>query len=271
MKKMIVLFVMMFAVCGTHVLGADDKVLFPTDAVQENSAYIYPYSPTTIYRVYCRDDRLVDIALQPKEEFRGIFGADTVRWIIDQEISGSDNAKQWHVYIKPIKNTEDLSTTLNINTNLRIYHIEAYVSLKNFTPIIAWTYPLEEKLAILRAQEQEKSDEENRIFSNVSMTDVNFNYRITTKKGWAIFQAAYHWTPITVCDDGNKTYIKMPESISSSDAPGLFINDQGKLELVNYRVKKSYYIVDRVFDKAEMRNGKEIVVIERLKQREGER
>ena len=66
-----------------------------------------------------------------------------------------------------------------------------------------------------------------------------------------------------VFDDGQKTYIQMPDTMASGDAPTLFIKEQNKLELVNYRVLKNYYIVDRLFDNAEMRNGQEVVRIKR--------
>jgi len=44
----------------------------------------------------------------------------------------------------------------------------------------------------------------------------------------------------------------------------LFVKGDEGLALVNYRVKGDYYIVDRLFQKAEMRNGmKETVLISR--------
>ena len=67
-----------------------------------------------------------------------------------------------------------------------------------------------------------------------------------------------------VFDDGTKTYIQMSGHMSSGEAPALFVKSDEGLALVNYRVKGDYYIVDRLFQKAEMRNGlKETVVISR--------
>ena len=68
-----------------------------------------------------------------------------------------------------------------------------------------------------------------------------------------------------VFDDGSKTYIKMPETMKSGDAPALFVKENNTLVLVNYRVKISYYIVDRLFEEVEMRNGKQLVKIKKLK------
>jgi type IV secretion system protein TrbG len=48
----------------------------------------------------------------------------------------------------------------------------------------------------------------------------------------------------------------MPQAARSSDMPPLFVlGTGGKAELVNYRVRDSYYIVDRLFEAAELRLG----------------
>jgi len=92
---------------------------------------------------------------------------------------------------------------------------------------------------------------------------MNFNYKIEEKSGF--FGGSYSWTPKMVFDDGQKTHIQMAATMSSGEAPALFVSDGKEVMLVNYRVKKNYYIVDRLFAQAEMRNGlKEIVVIKKI-------
>ena len=52
--------------------------------------------------------------------------------------------------------------------------------------------------------------------------------------------------------------------MKSGEAPALFVKDDEGVNLVNYRVKDNYYIVDRLFNQAELRCGlKEIVVVSR--------
>jgi type IV secretion system protein VirB9 len=59
-----------------------------------------------------------------------------------------------------------------------------------------------------------------------------------------------------VFDDGKKTFIQMPKELRVYEAPTLFILDEdSEPMLVNYRVKGDYYIVDRLFDQAELRVG----------------
>ena len=63
------------------------------------------------------------------------------------------------------------------------------------------------------------------------------------------------WRPLAAFDDGQQVFVEMPEKINMMEAPPLFVvGDQGP-ELVNYRVQGRYYVVDRLFTKAEMRIG----------------
>ena len=57
-------------------------------------------------------------------------------------------------------------------------------------------------------------------------------------------------------DDGTKVYIQFPSGLKQGEAPPLFvIGGDGKPALVNYRVKGTTYIVDRLFAAAELRHG----------------
>jgi len=50
--------------------------------------------------------------------------------------------------------------------------------------------------------------------------------------------------------------------LGTSEAPPLFLSDEnGSGQLVNYRVKQNYYVVDRLFDRAELRLGDTVVGI----------
>lgn len=53
----------------------------------------------------------------------------------------------------------------------------------------------------------------------------------------------------------------MSPEMKNTEAPALFIKDGDDLNLVNYRVKGDYYVVDRLFDVAELRSGKDEKVI----------
>ena len=64
------------------------------------------------------------------------------------------------------------------------------------------------------------------------------------------------WRPLRAFDDGKKVYIEFPSGIAQGEMPPLFvIGPAGGSELVNYRVNRNYYIVDRLFAAAELRLG----------------
>jgi len=51
-------------------------------------------------------------------------------------------------------------------------------------------------------------------------------------------------------DDGRKTFIQMPASAAARETPVLVVlGAERKPEMVNYRVKRDLYIVDRLFER----------------------
>ena len=80
------------------------------------------------------------------------------------------------------------------------------------------------------------------------LDSLNFRYRIEGDDP--------PWRPLRAFDDGHKVFIQMPSGLSQGEAPPLFIaGADGRPNLVNYRVRGSYYIVDRMFGAAELRLG----------------
>src|SRR3546814_900426 len=57
-------------------------------------------------------------------------------------------------------------------------------------------------------------------------------------------------------DDGRQTFVEFPASIAVGEAPPFFIiGPMGEAELANYRVRGRFYVIDRIFDVAELRLG----------------
>jgi len=82
----------------------------------------------------------------------------------------------------------------------------------------------------------------------VRVDNLNFRYRIEGDDP--------PWRPLRAFDDGRKVYIQMPSGLSQGEAPPLFIaGADGRPNLVSYRVRGPYYIVDRMFGVAELRLG----------------
>jgi type IV secretion system protein VirB9 len=94
---------------------------------------------------------------------------------------------------------------------------------------------------------------------SANVSDLNFSYRIRTTQG-----RRPAWLPTRVFDDGRRTWIEMPPQASSTDLPPLFVITGEGVELVNYRLQGDRYVVDRVFDVAELRLGTHAPIIVRL-------
>lgn len=92
--------------------------------------------------------------------------------------------------------------------------------------------------------------------------NLDFRYRITGDNP--------HWRPLRAFDDGRKVYIEFPKDIAQTDAPPLFVvGASGSSDLVNYRVRGRYYIVDRLFGAAELRLGEDKQQIVRITRTDG--
>ena len=72
-------------------------------------------------------------------------------------------------------------------------------------------------------------------------------------------------------DDGRKVYIEFPSGIIQGEAPPLFVvGSEGENQLVNYRMKGRFYIVDQLFAAAELRLGQYPLLVFRISRTVGE-
>ena len=219
-----------------------------------NAIMTYDFTPGYLYQVYTAPLKITDIQLQPGETIEGKPACgDTVRWILGVGKSRKDGMVQQHIYIKPTK--PGLHTTLIVTTNRRTYHIELHSYKDTFMAAVNWHYPHDEmRLAMT---------EEKTVVSHVDINKLNFGYDVEVKKG-----SRPIWMPVKVFDDGRKTFIQFPAEMLVREAPALFIlSRKGKTQLVNYRVKDRFYVVDRLFERAELRLGEKSQNIVRIARR----
>jgi len=212
-----------------------------------NAVQVYPFAIGALYQVYAAPGQVTDIALQPGEQLVGagpVAAGDTVRWIIGDTESGSGAAKQVHILVKPTR--ADLQTNLVINTNLRTYHLELRSTEKTYMASVSWQYPADQLIALRR--QNTRAAEMQAVASGVDLQSLNFRYRIEGDSA--------PWRPLRAFDDGTKVYIEFPSGIAQGEMPPLFvIGPSGNSELVNYRARQNYYVVDRLFSAAELRLG----------------
>ncbi len=215
----------------------------PGDASLVGALHEFPYERGALYAIQASPQRITDIALEPGEMLLSVSAGDTTRWIVADARSGAGPTSQAHVLVKP--NAASLATNLVIMTDKRVYHAELKSVAGPAMAAISWRYPtdliLQNQAAPIAAAPPPPPP------PAFSPTTLNLRYRIDGDK--------VDWRPLAAFDDGQQVFVEMPEKINMMEAPPLFvIGDQGP-ELVNYRVQGNFYVVDRLFTKAEMRIG----------------
>jgi len=89
--------------------------------------------------------------------------------------------------------------------------------------------------------------------------------------GYAIEGDRPSWRPIRAFDDGRQVFIQFPPSLATGEAPPLFvIGASGRAELVNYRLRGHFYVVDELFSAAELRLGEKHQQVVRIVRSDGQ-
>jgi type IV secretion system protein VirB9 len=232
----------------------------PTTSSFVNGAQVFAFADDAIFEGYVAPGLVTDLALQPGETLVAVASGDTARWAIGDTTSGSGDAKQTHVLVKPF--STGLVTNLVITTDRRAYHVRLVSTRGTAISSIRWSYPQDDLLALRR--NAETAQKATPVAGGLSIERLNFNYTLSGDKP--------AWRPLRAFDDGTRTYIEYPASLATSEAPPLFVlGPDGKAELVNYRLRERYYIVDRIFDAAELRLGlkkQQVVRISRIAARD---
>ena len=218
----------------------------PTGYGYINAIQVYPYIEGALYRLYAAPEQVSDIALQPSEILVAVSAGDTVRWVIGNTSSGKGDGSQVHILVKPF--APGLMTNMVITTDRRAYHLALVSTEKIAMAALSWTYP-EDQLIALKVQ-NDRAEAAAPVASGLSLEELQFRYAITGDNP--------PWRPVRAFDDGAKVYIEFPDRIDQGEAPPLFVvGPSGDSELVNYRVRRNYYIVDRLFAAAELRLGED--------------
>ena len=235
-----------------------DARMAPTREGYVNAIQVWPFTDGALYQVYASPGRVTVIALQPGEELVTVAAGDTVRWIVGDTSRGSGADLRVSVLVKPTRT--GLKTNLVITTSRRTYLIELTSTEKAWMASVSWDYPKDRMLALQR--QAQAATAAAPVDAGLSLENIRFRYAISGSNP--------SWKPVRAFDDGEKVYIQFPAGIAQGELPPLFvIGAQGDGQLVNYRFRSPYYVVDRLFGAAELRLGgfkggkAEVVRIER--------
>jgi type IV secretion system protein VirB9 len=214
----------------------------PRRAGYYNAVQVFPFSPGALYQIYASPGQITDIALEPGEQLTGsgpLAAGDTIRWIVGDTESGNGDTRRVHIMVKPTR--PSIETNLVINTDRRTYLIELRSREKLYMPSVAWFYP------------------EDRSGRSKALPLTPFIPEMSERRYRYVIEGDNPpWRPVNAYDDGRKVYIEFSPGIAQGEMPPLFVVGQdGKPELVNYRVYRNILIADRLFAAGELRLGEE--------------
>jgi type IV secretion system protein VirB9 len=103
---------------------------------------------------------------------------------------------------------------------------------------VSWQYPQDQLIALRR--HNAVAEAATPVDTGLDLARLNFRY--------AIEGDTPAWRPLRAFDDGAKVFIEFPRGIRQGEMPPLFVlGPEGGAELVNYRARQNYYVVDRLF------------------------
>ena len=214
---------------------------------------LYPYDEGQEPVVDCAPLRTTDIQLEPGETITDVASGDSERWLVTPASSGNPRNPTPHLAIKPT--AAGISTNLTIYTTKHIYHLMLRSRAGHEIQEVAFYYPEELKQQMqdadhAAAKARDPHSESDGVVASLTSLDpgvLNFSYAVSGPK--------VPWKPIRTFDDGTHVFIQMPATMKSAEAPALMVAAGDGSEMVNYRVRGDYYVVDKLFDQAVLVSG----------------
>lgn len=218
-------------------------------------------------KLTCSPTRACDLEMQPGEKINKVVLGDKVNWTWGQAESNEKGQPVQHVIVQPRDNS--LETNVIITTDRRTYHVKLYAPKQEgvYLNRVGFYYP-DELVAAWQYQErasaQAKVLERSQRITDESFSPENmdFDYKIS---GSADFR------PTRVFNTGKKVWIEIPKFVfEASELPVLvLIDEDSKANVVPYHVKRpsdanpqrGYFVVDKLFTKAELRVAEEKVTV----------
>jgi len=227
---------------------------------------IFAWSPGRVFEVWTAPLRVTTLTLGDGETLVSRAAGDTVRWQIGETTSGAGPDQRTHVLLKPLE--RGLETNLVLTTNLRVYYIELKSGpADGFNAAVAWNTPAGAYASPFTGAGGAGAPGGPRPIPDPVATPegpLDARYRIEPQGRRA------RWTPTAVFNDGARTFIAFADDLQTDEAPALFVlAADGEAQLVNYRQAGGLFIVDRVFDRAELRLGDRRPQIVRIRRLQG--
>ena len=224
---------------------------------KKSDGVLYPFDEGSEPIVDCAPLRTTDVQLGVGETVTDLALGDSERWMATPASSGDPRNPTSHIALKP--QASGLETNLTIYTTRHIYHL-VLRSRGRAMQEVEFHYP-GDLLSAMASADAVAAKSQAAVAADppgddagvavkvaaVDPAELNFAYRIDGPN--------LPFRPLRAFDDGSHVYIQMGSEMKSSEAPALLIAAGGGTQMVNYRVDGDYYVVDRLFNRAELVQG----------------
>lgn len=205
------------------------------------------YLENNIYKVYAKPLVATAINFRDTEQIKSVVFGDSYYW------NAINQGNQ--LIIKPLE--YGVSTNLFVTTDRGKYYFNV-VSAKEgsniFNPVINFIYPQDEIAKQNKLLEQKKYEIPLKV---TNIEDMNFQYR---------WKKNLEWSPISISDDGERTYIYFSEK--TEDVPAFYMKgNDGKPSIIMANIKTNpsgqrVMMINRTFKEGYLRlNSKDIKII----------
>ena len=217
---------------------------------------VFAWSPGRVFEIWTAPLRVTTLTLGEGETLVSKAAGDTVRWQIGEVASGAGSARRTHVLIKPLE--RGLETNLVLTTNRRVYLLDLRSGAADaFNAAVAW----DDAGQAGKVAEPETPARVDQVATPQGPLDARYRIEPLGRRA--------RWTPTSVFNDGRRTFIAFSTDLQVDEAPVLFVvAPDGEAQIVNYRQQGGLFVVDRLFDRAELRLGDrrpQVVRIRRLR------
>lgn len=199
---------------------------------------LLPYSPGLTNDIMLRVGYVTDITLPRGDSLQRITSGDSQRFKYETFYDRSSST--WHLYVQPLQNTA--STNIVISTDKHIFHADLKVA-EFCLPSVKWDIP-----DMVNVQSLEHVQ-----FKVNNVNELHFKY---SRRGGR----HKSWTPRSVFDDKQlHTFINFNENELKREAPIVFMEINGSIELVPSKIQGNTMVVDRISDRFILKRGNEVI------------
>ena len=181
------------------------------------------------------------IVFGENEEIQTVSLGDSLAWMI--------NPTGNRIFLKPID--QMATTNMTVITDKHTYHFELHaeetddIRADSMVFVMRFIYPDADMATINVSGFDDMPD----IYNEPEL--YNFNYTL---------RGSERVSPLRIFDDGEFTYFEFKQK--NAEVPAFFLVDGlGNEELVNFRTRGDYIIVERVHSRFTLRSGPEIVCV----------